>query len=56
MTIRVKYIGNGEYYYGIPARDLTEAEYAALSEEQRRLVDSGKLYERVPDKRASKED
>lgn len=36
-----------EYYTGIPARDLTEADVAALTDEQRALVDEGTLYERV---------
>lgn len=54
--IKARYTGNGEFYEGIPARDLTDVEYAALTDEQRRLVDSGKLYERVPEKRAPKED
>ena len=54
--MKFRYIGNGEYYNSIPARDLTDEDYAALSDEQRRLVDSGKLYERVPDRRAPRED
>lgn len=36
-----------EYYTGVPARDLTEADVAALTDEQRALVDEGTLYERV---------
>ena len=51
-----KYIGNGEFYDGIPARDLTDAEFSALSEEHQRLVENGKLYVRVLEKRAPKED
>lgn len=56
MEIKARYIGAGNYYNGIPARDLTDSEYAALSPEQKRLVDSSKLYELVPSKRAPKED
>jgi len=36
-----------EYYSGIPARDLTEEDVAALTDEQRVLLDEGTLYERV---------
>ncbi len=54
--IKAKYIGAGEFYEGVPARDLSNEEYAALTDEQRRLVNSGKLYERVPEKRAPKEE
>lgn len=45
MEIKARYIGAGEFWNGIPARDLSNEDYAALTEEQRRLVDSGKLYE-----------
>lgn len=36
----------GEYYVGIPARDLTEDDYSVLSAENQSLVDRGKLYSR----------
>jgi len=36
-----------EYYTGVPARDLTEEDVAALTDEQRVLLDEGTLYERV---------
>lgn len=40
MTIN--YTGNGDFFWGIPARDLTDDEFAALSEEvQQALLDSG---------------
>jgi hypothetical protein len=44
-----RYIGGsrGEYYMGIPARDLTEDDYRLLSDDQRQLVDHGKLYSRI---------
>jgi hypothetical protein len=36
------YRGDGSQFYpGIPARDLTEDEFAALSDEQKALVDGG---------------
>ena len=45
MEIRARYTGSGEYWNGIPARDLTSKEYEALDDDRRRLVDSGRLYE-----------
>lgn len=40
MTI--KYTGNGNYFPGIPARDLTDEEFSALPEPvQQSLLDSG---------------
>ena len=47
--IAYRYTGrpSGEYYHGIPARDLTEEDYAGLSAENQQLVDHGKLYSRV---------
>jgi hypothetical protein len=36
------YLGDGsEFYAGVPARDLTDEDYAALSDAQRELVDRG---------------
>lgn len=46
--IKARYIGAGEFHYGIPARDLTVQEYEALTDEQRRLVDRGVIYEVLP--------
>lgn len=43
-----KYVGQGEHYYAIPARDLTDEEFAALDASQRRTVEeSPHLYEAV---------
>ena len=39
-----RYTGNGEHYETIPARDLSEEEYAALSDAQRALVGNGRIY------------
>ena len=37
-----RYVGKGERYRGVPARDLTQAEYDALSPlEQRTVTESG---------------
>ncbi len=49
--IKARYTGAGRFYDGVPARDLSPEEYAALSEEQRRLVDSGVIYETRPTRR-----
>lgn len=55
MNIKARYTGDrdGErrFYEGIPARDLDDTDYAALTDEQRRLVDSGVIYEVVADER-----
>lgn len=39
---------------GVPARDLTDEDVAALTEEQRQLVDGSPLYEAVVTKTAAK--
>ena len=38
------YIGDGSGYYGIPARDLTKAEYEALQNVQKEMVKESQLY------------
>lgn len=44
--MQAKYVGkNGEYFAGIPMRDLTEEDWSALDAEQRKLVRSSALYE-----------
>lgn len=40
----VVYIGAGAYLPGVPQRDLTEAEWAALDAETRKLALDLKLY------------
>ncbi len=42
------YIGKGSYLDGIPARDLTEADWARLNEDERAAVANSKLYRRAP--------
>ena len=44
MTYR--YIGNGAYLVGVPARDLTVDEWAALDDETRATALALKLYEK----------
>lgn len=47
MTV-YKYQGTDtEHYVGVPARDLTEEEFAALDEQQQFNVTEGKLYRAV---------
>lgn len=41
-----RYIGGGDNYSGIPARDLSAEEYARLSEADQELVANSALYER----------
>ena len=51
--MQAKYVGrNGEYHAGIPARDLSPEDWAALDAEQRKLVRASALYEvtQEPDK------
>ena len=45
----------GEYFAGIPARDITDEEYVALNKEQRRLVRESGLYQRADNRRKKKE-
>lgn len=41
-----KYLGDGsEYHNGIPSRDLTEDEFAALTDEQQAMLAESKLYD-----------
>ena len=42
----VKYTGDGAYFQGVPARDLTEDEFAALPETQQTALLTSGLYER----------
>ena len=53
----IKYIGNGCYYQGIPARDLTEDEWKAIPRRKRkRLVELGLYQEQVKRKVKVKKD
>ena len=49
-----RYTGAGEFLPGIPARDLTEDDVAALSDEQRALVSDSPLYAKGPGPEAKK--
>lgn len=45
-----KYFGtDGGYHNNIPARDLTEDEYNALTDDQKELVKASALYEVKPE-------
>jgi hypothetical protein len=50
MTESFRYLGGAtdalEHYSGVPARDLTAEEFAALGEREQLLVREGGLYER----------
>ena len=41
----IKYIGNGDYVMGIPARNLTTEEWEAMPETTRQTLLAQKLYE-----------
>jgi hypothetical protein len=48
QPIRYRYTGDGTTYVeGVPARDLTRAEWNALTAEQKKAVRSSGLYERA---------
>jgi len=52
----IKYIGNGSYYQGIPARDLTEEEWNAIPRRRRkRLLEFGLYAEQIKRKPVKKE-
>ena len=42
------YIGKGNYLDGIPARDLTAADWARLNEDERAAVERSSLYRHAP--------
>lgn len=44
------FVGGGRFLPGIPARDLADDEYQALSAEDKRRVDSSGLYGDKPTK------
>lgn len=43
--MKAKYLGKGEGYHGIPARDLSNEDFERLTPEQQALVESSPLYE-----------
>jgi hypothetical protein len=50
MTIRATYTGAGDQFHrGIPARDLEQEEYAALTNEQRAMLRESPLYDVLTD-------
>ncbi len=50
---KFKYVGGGEFYTGIPARDLSDDDWARLNEAQQAVVAASPLYEAVPKKTAA---
>lgn len=48
MARKAKYQGDGEYLQGIPARDLSDDEYAALTTEQKRAVRTARRSDGKP--------
>lgn len=47
MSIVAKYVGNGEFLGGVPARDLEDGDWARLDDARRELVEKSPLYELV---------
>jgi hypothetical protein len=45
--MKFKYVGNGYFYDGIPARDLSEEDFASLDDKNKAIVASSKLYRSV---------
>lgn len=41
-----KYIGGGDNFVGIPARDLTKDDFDALSDEQQKIVTKSGVYKK----------
>jgi hypothetical protein len=56
MAIRAKYKSKtAEFYNDIPARDLEDEDWDALTAEQKEQVRKGDLYEYIPQQRTSSE-
>lgn len=51
-----KYIGNGSYIVGVPARDLEREEFEALTGEEQAAVLASGLYEFAASGRTGKKD
>lgn len=47
MTIKYIYVGEGAFLQGVPARDLTNDDWARLTDVQKQTVKDGALYELV---------
>lgn len=45
MAIRAKYVGEGQFYPGLPADDITDEVWGTLTKEQRDLVRASSIYE-----------
>lgn len=45
MALRFKYVGDGSYLPGIPARDLTDEDLKELTPEQQANVAAAAIYE-----------
>ena len=50
----IKYIGKGEFIYGIPSRDIPQKEWLALGSEKRKRALASGLYKEVK-RRAKRE-
>jgi hypothetical protein len=51
MPVKYQYLQTGEFYQGVPARDLTDEDFAALSPEaQEAVAGSASVYREVAKK------
>ena len=50
----LRYVGDGDYILGVPARDLTKDEFEALSEAQKKQCKESGLYV-MPGKKEAKD-
>lgn len=55
-AVRFRYVGEGGFLGGVPARDLTEEDWAALDAEQREAVEASDLYEPATESGAAAHD
>lgn len=53
MAVKYQYLQTGEFYQGVPARDLTDEDFAALTPEaQEAVANSASVYRAVSTKEA----
>ena len=55
MAVRYRYVGDGQYLPGIPARDLTDEDVAALDDARRAEVAAAAIYEAAKASGAAKQ-
>lgn len=48
VMIKVEYVGKGAFFHGVPARDLSADEWAAMTSEQQKLIKESDVYKVLP--------